>query len=147
MADIVRTGSASWSGDLKTGSGQTSTGAGGVRELNYSFRSRFEDGPGTNPEELIAAAHASCFSMALSKILGDQGHAPQSVRTTARLTMAKTDTGFKVSKVHLQTEGRVEGLDDGAFRAAAEKAKENCPISVLLKPGLESLSLESKLVR
>jgi osmotically inducible protein OsmC len=147
MADLVRTGSATWNGDLRSGNGTTSTGGDGLRDLNYSFRSRFEEGPGTNPEELIASAHASCFSMALSKILGDRGQTPQSIRTKANVTMRKTDTGFKVSKVHLETEGRVPGIDEAAFREAADTAKENCPISVLLKPGLESMTLEARLLR
>ncbi len=146
MADIIRTGSASWSGDLVHGQGTTSTGGGGLRDLNYSFRSRFENGPGTNPEELIAAAHASCFTMALSKTLADQGHAPQSVTTKASLTMVKAGAGFKISKIHLQTEGRVTGLDEKGFRDAAERAKESCPVSLLLKPGLESLTLDARLL-
>jgi lipoyl-dependent peroxiredoxin len=145
MADIVRTGSASWNGDLQTGRGTTSTGGGGLRDLNYSFRSRFENGAGTNPEELIAAAHASCFSMALSKILTDQWHAPQSIRTTASLTLSKTETGFQIRKIHLQSEGRVDGMDEAAFRQLAEQAKENCPVSMLLRPGLEALTLEASL--
>lgn len=115
--------------------------------MKYSFRSRFEDGAGTNPEELIAAAHASCFSMALSKILGDQGHAPEKISTKASLTLSKTEAGFKISKLHLQTEGRVAGMDEAAFREAAEKAKANCPVSMLLKPGLETLTLDAKLLR
>ena len=147
MPDIVRTGSASWSGGLRNGKGTTSTGGGGLKDFNYSFHSRFENGPGTNPEELIASAHASCFSMALSKILEDQGHPPESIRTTADLSMAKTESGFKISKVHLRTEGRVSTIDEAAFKAAAEKAKENCPVSALLKPGLENLSMEARLVR
>jgi osmotically inducible protein OsmC len=146
MADIIRTGTASWDGDLRSGKGITSTGSGGLRDLNYSFRSRFENGQGTNPEEMIASAHAACFSMALSMILGDQGHPPQNISTKANLTLSKTESGFKVSKIHLQTEGRVSGIDEPTFRKAAETAKENCPISKLLKPGLESLTLESKLV-
>jgi osmotically inducible protein OsmC len=145
MADITRTASATWSGDLRSGQGTTSTGSGGLRELNYSFHSRFEAGAGTNPEELIAAAHASCFSMALSKILGDQGKTPQRISTKATLTMVKTETGFKITKVHLETEGRVPSLDDHGFKQAAEKAKEGCPISVLLKPGLEAVSLQARL--
>jgi len=145
MADIIRTGTAAWSGDLSNGKGTTSTGGGGLKDFNYSFHSRFENGQGTNPEELIAAAHASCFSMALSKILGDQGHPPQNINTKASVTLSKTATGFKVTKIHLQTEGRVSGLDEKGFRQAAETAKENCPISVLLKPGLESMTLEARL--
>jgi lipoyl-dependent peroxiredoxin len=146
MAEITRTASAFWNGDLRSGQGATSTGSGGLRDLNYSFHSRFENGPGTNPEELIASAHASCFSMALSKILGDQGHPPKSITTKASLLMIKTDAGFKISKVHLHTEGQVPGIDASAFQQAAEKAKENCPVSALLKPGLDTITLEAKLL-
>src|SRR5690349_8645272 len=103
MADIIRTASATWSGDLRNGKGTTSTAGGGLRDLNYSFHSRFENGAGTNPEELIAAAHASCFSMALSKMLSDSGHVPDTIRTTAKLTLSKTESGFKVTRIHLQT--------------------------------------------
>ncbi len=147
MADITRTASATWSGDLRAGKGSTSTGSGGLRDLHYSFHSRFETGPGTNPEELIASAHASCFSMALSKILGDQGKTPERISTKATLTMGKTDTGFKITKVHLDTEGKVPGLDESGFKQAAEKAKDGCPISVLLKPGLEAVTLQARLVQ
>lgn len=146
MAEIIRSGSASWNGDLMSGNGSTSTGGGGIQNLNYSFRSRFENGAGTNPEEMIASAHASCFSMALSKILGDEGHPPQKITTSANLTMTKADSGFRITKIHLRTEGQVAGLDEAAFRRAAETAKENCPVSMLLKPGLQSLTLEARLV-
>ena len=147
MAEIIRTGSAVWSGDLRTGKGTTSTGGGGLRELPYSFHSRFENGSGTNPEELIASAHASCFSMALSKILSEQGHTPKEIRTKASVTLAKSDAGFKISRVHLETEGAGPGIDERGFREAAEKAKDHCPVSMLLKPGLESLTLDAKLGR
>src|SRR5688500_6223810 len=120
MADIIRTGSAAWHGDLKNGKGTTSTGGGGLRDVVYSFHSRFENGSGTNPEELIASAHAACFSMALSKILGDQGQTPQEIRTKASVTLNKSEAGFKISRVHLQTEGIVPGLDDAGFRKAAD---------------------------
>ena len=145
MAEITRTGSAVWSGDLKNGKGTTSTGGGALRDQPYSFGSRFESGSGTNPEELIAAAHAACFSMALSKILGDGGHTPERIATSARLVLAKLESGFKVTKIHLETEGRVPGLDESGFREAAENAKDNCPISQLLKPGLESITMEARL--
>jgi lipoyl-dependent peroxiredoxin len=146
MADITRTASATWNGDLRGGKGTTTTGSGGLRELNYSFHSRFEQGAGTNPEELIASAHASCFSMALSKILGEQGHTPQSIRTQASVGMSKTDAGFKISKVHLRTEARVPGITASAFQHAADTAKDLCPVSVLLKPGLDTLTLDAKLL-
>lgn len=147
MTDLHRSGSAQWSGDLKTGKGTVSTGSGVLRETNYSFTSRFEEGQGTNPEELIAAAHASCFSMALSKILNDGGHPPEQVTTRAMLTLMRGETGFKITKIHLETEARVAGVSEADFKQSAEKAKENCPISVLLKPGLEKLTLDARLVQ
>ncbi|MEW6156399.1 MAG: OsmC family protein [Verrucomicrobiota bacterium] len=143
---MQRTGSATWMGDLKSGRGHTSTGSGGLRELNYSFTSRFEQGPGTNPEELIAAAHAACFSMALSKILGDQGHPPQRIDTKATLTLSKLESGFRITRIHLATEGAVPGLSSAGFEEAAQKAKENCPVSQLVKPGLTSLTVDARLV-
>src|SRR3954462_3991110 len=131
MIQIERSAEATWRGDLKNGQGSTSTETRVLQEAPYSFKTRFEnDKQGTNPEELIAAAHAACFSMALSKVLGDQGHPPESISTKANLTLTRSDAGFKISKVHLETEGRVPGVDDSTFRQAAEKAKENCPVSV-----------------
>jgi osmotically inducible protein OsmC len=147
MTDLVRTGSAIWHGDLRNGKGTTGTAGGGLRDVIYSFHSRFEDAAGTNPEELIAAAHSACFSMALSKVLTDQGHTPRQISTKASLTLAKSGAGFKITRLHLQTEGLVPGLDEVGFRRAAENAKETCPISVLLKPGLESLTVEASLSR
>lgn len=142
---IESVGTAVWSGDLQTGEGKTSVESGSFRDVSYSFNSRFEKGPGTTPEELIAASHASCFSMALSKILGEGGNKPERIQTRATLSLQKTDTGFKISRIQLVTEASVPGMDPSKFREAAEKAKENCPVSVLLKPGLEELSLDAKL--
>lgn len=145
MADITRKGVAQWKGGLKDGSGKTSTGSGVLKDVAYSVPSRFETGQGTNPEELIAAAHASCFSMMLSKILGDQSKTASEINTTATLTM-RMDGGPKITKVQLVTEARVPGMDNNAFQSAAKEAKEKCPISVLLQPGLEEVSLEAKLL-
>jgi osmotically inducible protein OsmC len=146
MIQIERSSEAVWSGDLINGKGSTTTQTGALRQVPYSFKTRFEnDQQGTNPEELIAAAHASCFSMALSKMLADAGHAPKEVRTTAKLTMAKTETGFKITKINLETTGTVDGMDEATFQKTAEKAKEGCPVSQLLKPGLEQLTLTAKL--
>ena len=107
--------------------------------------SRFESGQGTNPEELIASAHASCFSMMLAKVLGDQNVKPDRIRTEARLTLRMDTSGPRISKVHLTTEVAASGLDATALQRAAQEAKEKCPVSVLLKPGLESLSFEARL--
>ena len=145
MADITRQGRAQWKGGLKDGSGKTSTGSGILKDVAYSVPSRFETGQGTNPEELIAAAHASCFSMMLSKILGDQSKTASEINTTATLTM-RMEGGPKITKVHISTEAKVPGMDQAAFESAAKEAKEKCPVSVLLQPGLEQISLETKLL-
>jgi lipoyl-dependent peroxiredoxin len=144
MADIERNGTAHWSGDLRAGSGKTSTGSGILKELPYSVPSRFEQGKGTNPEELIAAAHASCFSMMLAKILGDQKKTARDIRTRATLTLSQRGGGWKLTKVHLETEVSGDGLDAETVRRSAEAAKEQCPVSVLLKPGLEEMTLNAQ---
>ena len=145
MADITRQGKAVWEGELKTGKGLTSTGSGVLRDLPYSVPSRFESGKGTNPEELIAAAHASCFSMMLAKLLGDEGVKPKRIATNASLTLRLDASGAKITRVHLSTEISADGLEAAAAQHAAERAKEQCPVSRLLKPGLESLTFEAKL--
>lgn len=145
MANIQRHAHAHWSGDLHSGSGTTSTGSGALNQIPYSVRSRFEAGQGTNPEELLAAAHASCFSMMLAKLLGDMQKAPKDISTKASLTMAQRDGGWKIVTVHLETEVSGEGLDAETLKRAADQAKEQCPVSVLLKPGLEQITLNAKL--
>ena len=130
---MKRTGSAVWKGGLKDGRGTISTQSGVLQDTQYSFSTRFEDGAGTNPEELIAAAHAGCFSMALSGQLTTAGHAPEAINTTATLTMEKTDAGFTVTKIHLDVTAKVPGIDEAGFTTAANNAKAGCPISRLLK--------------
>src|SRR3954451_21224738 len=132
----IRTATARWEGNLTEGSGTIKTGKGGYQG-NYSFKSRFEEGEGTNPEELIAAAHSGCFSMAFSKGLADAGFTPTSVETTAKEHLDKTDGGFGVTRIELDTVGAVPGVDEGTFQKIAEDAKENCPISRLLSPGAQ----------
>jgi osmotically inducible protein OsmC len=132
----IRTASAHWQGNLTEGSGTIKTGKGGY-EGNYSFKSRFEEGEGTNPEELIAAAHSGCFSMAFSKGLADAGFTGTSVQTTATVHLDKTDAGMTVTRIDLDTVGVVPGIDAADFQKIAEGAKENCPISRLLSPGAE----------
>ncbi|MBZ5875433.1 OsmC family protein [Chromohalobacter israelensis] len=129
---IEKTGSAHWQGSLKRGKGTVSTQSGALKDNPYGFNTRFEGEPGTNPEELIAASHASCYSMALSMILGEAGHDPDDVRTEATVTLGKDDSGFKVTKVDLVTRAKVPGIDQAGFDDAAQKAKEGCPISRLL---------------
>jgi osmotically inducible protein OsmC len=145
MADIQRYAQAHWSGDLRSGSGKTSTSSGVLRDVPYSVPSRFESGKGTNPEELLAAAHASCFSMMLAKVLGDEKITPKDIITKATLTLGQRGGGWKITKVHLDTEVAGEGLNAEVLKRAADQAKEQCPVSVLLKPGLESITLEARL--
>ena len=132
----TRTASAHWQGTLTEGSGVLRTGKGGY-EGNYSFKSRFEEGEGTNPEELVGAAHAACFSMALSKALTDAGHPPTSVDTTASVLLEKTDAGMTVTRIDLVTTGDVPGIDEAEFAKLADATKTGCPISRLLAPGVE----------
>ena len=146
MPELVRTGSAHWSGDLKSGRGAASTPSGALKEAPYTFASRFENAPSSNPEELIAAAHASCFSMALSNILAGEGHPPTEVRTTVTLRMRLDAAGASIVSSHLECEGRVPGISGEAFDAAAAKAKDTCPVSRLLKPGLEKLTYTARLM-
>ena len=124
----TRTADARWEGSLKDGKGTMRLG-GGAYEGPYSFSSRFEDGTGTNPEELIAAAHAGCFSMALSAALGRAGHDPESVSTTARLELDKGDSGFSITRITLVTNAVVPGIDEAKFQEVAADAKANCPVS------------------
>jgi osmotically inducible protein OsmC len=145
MVDIQRQASAHWSGDLMGGSGKTSSGSGALRDVPYSVPSRFENAKGTNPEELIAAAHASCFSMMLAKLLGDAKKTPKDIHTRATLTLGQRDGGWKITKIALETEVSGDGLDAETLKRTADQAKEKCPISVLLRPGLEAITLDVKL--
>lgn len=130
---MERTASAVWNGGLKDGKGTISTQSGALSDTPYSFVTRFESGKGTNPEELIAAAHAGCFTMALSAQLGTMNFTPQSLRTTAKLTLEKLEAGWTISKIHLDVAARVPGISGAAFDSAAASAKANCPVSRLLK--------------
>ena len=127
----ARTAQAEWRGDLRGGSGRVRTGSGAV-DRDYSFVSRFEDGSGTNPEELLAAAHAACFSMALSHGLAQAGHAPARVATTARAHLDKVADGFAVTRIELDCEAEVPGIAEDEFRRQADAAKTGCPISKAL---------------
>lgn len=129
---MKRKASAVWQGGLKDGKGTISTDSGVLENTQYSFGTRFEDGKGTNPEELIAAAHAGCFSMALSGQLGNANMKAESINTTSTVTMEKDDKGFTVTEVHLEVTARIPGADEAAFKTAAENAKIGCPISRLL---------------
>ena len=130
---MVRKASAVWNGSLKEGKGTISTESRVLSNAQYSFSTRFENGIGTNPEELVAASHAGCFSMALSAQLGNAGITPESIETTAAVTLEKTEAGFTVTKIHLDVTARIPGVDAAAFQKAANDAKAGCPISRLLK--------------
>jgi osmotically inducible protein OsmC len=136
MAEIKRTGRAVWRGDLRGGAGNISSESGALQEERYSFGTRFERAPGTNPEELIAAAHAACYSMAFANELAQQGYRPQSIETEAVCTLEPQDGGFKITQMRLQTRGRVPDIDASTFEQIAEQADGNCPVSNLLRPGL-----------
>ena len=138
-----RTANARWDGSLQEGQG-TMRMASGAYEGPYSFQSRFEEGDGTNPEELIAAAHAGCFSMALSGALGRAGNPPTKVSTTAKVHLEKAEVGWHVPHIELETQAEVPGIDDAEFLRLAEESKANCPISKLLM-GAE-ITLQAKLV-
>lgn len=130
---MQRKASAVWKGGLKDGKGTVSSSSGVLSNTPYSFATRFENTPGTNPEELIAAAHAACFSMALSAQLGNASLTPESISTNATLTMDKLDSGWAITKVHLDVVARVPKADQAVFNKAAENAKSGCPVSKVLK--------------
>src|SRR6476660_5688763 len=139
---MILNASAEGNGGIKDGAGKISTDSGVLSETQYSFSTRFEDGIGTNPEELIAAAHAGCFSMALSGQLGNAGMTAQSIRTMATVTLEKTDAGFTVTSVHLVVVAKIPGAEKSAFETAANNAKAGCPISRLLNT---KITMDAKL--
>jgi lipoyl-dependent peroxiredoxin len=130
---MIRKASAVWNGSLKTGTGKLSTESGVLSNANYSFTTRFENGKGTNPEELIAAAHAGCFTMALAAQLGTANITPDSLETSAAVTMEKLDAGWTITKIHLDVTAKIPNADQAAFDKSAQNAKEGCPVSRLLK--------------
>lgn len=138
MANIERTANAVWNGDLRSGNGQINSTSGVLDSIGYSFATRFENKPGTNPEELIAAAHAACFSMAFAATLGRKGYQPQQVQTSATCIMVpQQPSGFKISKMRLESQVQVEGLDDAEFQQIAREAEAGCPVSNALRGSLE----------
>ena len=128
---MQRTASAVWNGSLKDGKGTISTPSGVLSSAPYSFLTRFENAKGTNPEELIGAAHAGCFTMALAAQLGTMNITPDSLRTTATVTLEKLDAGWTINKIHLDVAARIPGITPAAFQSAAESAEKNCPVSRL----------------
>jgi len=139
---MKRKGSAVWKGNLKEGKGTVSTGSELLVNAQYSFGTRFEEGKGTNPEELIAAAHAGCFSMALSAQLGNAGITPESISTTATLSLEKLEAGFTITAVHLDVVAKIPGADKAAFETAANNAKAGCPVSRVLNA---TITMDAKL--
>lgn len=139
---MKRSATAVWSGGLKEGRGTISTQSGVMKETPYGFNTRFEDGPGTNPEELIAAAHAGCFTMALSAQLGEAGITAEELRTKASVTLDRVEGGFSISAVHLDLIAKIADADKDAFEAAAKRAKEGCPVSKVLNA---TITLDTKL--
>jgi osmotically inducible protein OsmC len=146
MADIMRKASAVWHGTLKEGKGTISTESKAVLDKPYSFSTRFEDEPGTNPEELIAAAHAGCFTMAFSSALAKQGFDPKRLETEATCIMTPKDGGgFRIARMELSVRGEVPGIEVDAFETIAAEAEKGCPVSTVLRPGLE-IKLTAQLV-
>jgi osmotically inducible protein OsmC len=139
---MKRKASAVWKGGLRDGKGTISTDSGVLSNTHYSFSTRFEQGIGTNPEELIAAAHAGCFSMALSGQLGNAGMTAESINTTATVTLDKTDAGFTITAIHLDVRARIPGADQQAFEKAVNNAKAGCPVSRLLNA---QITMDAKL--
>ncbi len=139
---MKKTASAHWQGGLKDGKGYISTQSGALKDNAYGFNTRFEDTPGTNPEELIGAAHAGCFSMAFSMILGEAGFTPDSIDTKAEVTLEKQSDGFAITAVHLVLQAKVPGVDEQKFQELANKAKEGCPVSKVLNA---TISLDATL--
>ncbi len=135
-------GSAVWKGDLKSGKGHVSTESGALDNQPYGFNTRFEDAPGTNPEELVGAAHASCYAMAMSLGLGEKDLKADEINARARVTLEEQGGGFAVTKVHLDVSARIPGIDDETFQEVAEQTKLNCPISKLLTA---EITLDAKL--
>src|SRR5437868_3523412 len=140
---MQRSASAQWKGGLKDGKGTVSTASGVLSNTQYSFSTRFEDGAGTNPEELIAAAHAGCFSMALSGQLGNAGMTAEAIDTKASLTLEKTDAGFTITAIHLDVTVKIPGADQAKFDEAAQNAKKGCPVSRVLNA---NITMSAKLV-
>lgn len=140
---MKRNASAQWTGDLKSGKGSVSTQSGVLNAQQYSFATRFESGQGTNPEELIGAAHAGCYSMALSMILGESGLTPDSIDTSASVSLDQVDGGFAITAIHLKVQASIPGASEDAFIQAANAAKGGCPVSKLMNA---QITLDARLV-
>jgi osmotically inducible protein OsmC len=136
MAEIRRRAKAAWVGSLREGEGHVGTASGALEKERYSFGTRFEEEPGTNPEELIAAAHAACYSMAFADILSGKGHHPERIETEAICILTRQENGgFRITGMHLRVRGRVPGIDEATFQRIAKEADQECPVSNLLRDG------------
>ncbi|WP_110887583.1 OsmC family protein [Deinococcus yavapaiensis] len=144
MANIKRKANAHWTGDLRSGRGELSTPSGVLKDTAYSYHTRFEDGQGTNPEELVAAAHAGCFTMAFSNVLKSHGHEPRDLHTEATCVMNQVPGGFKLAEMQLVVRGSADGLDQEGFQRLAEEAEQGCPISGALRNNL-AISVQATL--
>jgi len=136
MKDIERSASASWRGDLRHGSGVMRSASGALGDVAFSYGTRFEDSPGSNPEELLAAAQAACFSMAFANLLASRGHVPEEVASTAVCHMTPVSGGYRISRMHIEAVVRVTGLDEPALRALAKEAETQCPVANALRPAM-----------
>ena len=146
MADIKRTAEAVWNGDLRSGNGRIASSSGVLKDTPYSFATRFEDAPGTNPEELIAAAHAACYSMAFAHTLSSKGYQPERIETRAICSLSpQKEGGFKITKMRLEARGQVPGIDEATFRQIAQEAERGCPVSNALRGGV-AIELDATLV-
>lgn len=144
MAEIKRTGTAVWTGSLREGKGTLSVASAVLRDEAYSFATRFEDKPGTNPDELIAAAHAGCYNMAFAGVLAEKGYEVEGLETKATIHVMMSEDGIAITKSELEVRGRVPDIDEETFKQLAEEADGGCPVSNLLRPGLE-IELEAML--
>jgi osmotically inducible protein OsmC len=146
MADIQRTAEAMWKGDLRSGNGRITSNSGVLKDTPYSFATRFKDAPGTNPEELIAAAHAACYSMAFADTLSGKGYQPERIETHAICSLSsQQEGGFRITKMRLETRGQVPGIDETTLRQVAQEAERACPVSNALRGGVE-IELNATLV-
>lgn len=145
MSEIKRSARVKWAGGLNSGRGIITSESEALNGAMYSVPTRFQTEKGTNPEELLAAAHASCFSMMLAKILSDQKRSVEQIDTKATVVMNMDPSGPKITEIHLETQGKVTGASNEDFQKAAEEAKEKCPISNLLRPGLQKITLNAKI--
>ncbi len=145
MAELTRSANAVWKGDSRSGNGKISAPSGVLQEAPYTYLTRFDNKPGTNPEELIAAAHAACFSMAFASTLSRKGFTPEELETKATLILEQESIGWTITKMHLTVNGKVANIDAGQFQQIAEEAEKGCPISRLLRPGLKEVTVAASL--